>query len=67
VRSSSGSSSSREIPVTESACRIFCKVERLLFSVAQQPKSGLGHRIVEVSISHTTRHTHTPGMTPLNE
>jgi hypothetical protein len=31
----------------------------LFFSVVQQPNSGLGRLIVEVSISHTIRHTHT--------
>jgi len=46
-------------------------------SVAQKPKSVLGHLIVEVSRSHTTRqldththintHTHTHSRTPLNE
>ena len=38
-------------------------------SVAQKPKSGLGHLTVEVSRSHTTRKldTHTPSRTPLNE
>ena len=42
-------------------------------SVAQNPKSGLGHLTVEVSRSHTTRqlhthtHTHTHSRTPLNE
>ena len=30
----------------------------MFLSVAQQPKSGPGHLIVEVSISGTTRHTH---------
>jgi len=34
-------------------------------SVAQQPKSGLGHLIVEVSRTH--RHKYTLGWTPLNE
>jgi hypothetical protein len=33
--------------------------ENNYFSVAQQPKSGLGRLIVEVSRSHTIRHTHT--------
>jgi len=31
----------------------------LAFSVAQQPKSGLGHLVVVVSRSHTIRQTHT--------
>jgi len=35
--------------------------------VAQQPYSGLGRLIVEVSTSHTVRRTHTSGRTPLNE
>jgi len=29
-----------------------------LFSLVQQPKSGIGHLFVEVSSSHTLRHTH---------
>jgi hypothetical protein len=37
------------------------------FPVAQQPNSGLGHLIIEASKSHTVRHTHTPGRTPLEE
>jgi hypothetical protein len=36
------------------------------FSMAQQPNSGLGSLIVEVSISPTDAHTHIP-RTPLNE
>ena len=37
----------------------------LFFSVAQQPKSGLGPLIVVVPKSHTIRDA--PGWTPLNE
>jgi len=36
-------------------------------SAAQLPKSGLGHLTVEVSTSHTIRHTHRPGRTPPNK
>jgi hypothetical protein len=32
------------------------------FSVAQRPNSGLGHYIVEVSRSHTIRHTQPVGL-----
>ena len=39
---------------------IFC-------SVAQQPNLGLGRILVEVSTSHTIRHTYTHGRTPPNE
>ena len=45
----------------------------IFFSVAQQPKAGFGRLIVEVSRSHTIRHTHThthshaPSITPLHE
>jgi hypothetical protein len=39
----------------------------IIFSVAQQPKSGLDRIIVEVSISHTQLDTHTAGRTHLNE
>jgi hypothetical protein len=38
----------------------------IIFFVAQQPNSGLGHPIVEVSKSHSVRHT-TLGRTPLDE
>jgi hypothetical protein len=38
---------------------------KTLFVVAQHPKCGLGHFIVEVSVSQLD--THTPGMTPLDE
>jgi len=47
--------------------------EQFFVSVAQQPKSSLGRLSVEVSRSHTIRHTHTHtnthalGRTPLNE
>ena len=37
------------------------------FFVAQPRKSGLGSFIVELSRSHTIRHKHTHGRTPLNE
>jgi hypothetical protein len=37
----------------------------VFFPLAKQPNSGLGRLIVEVSRSHTIRHT--PGRTPLNE
>jgi hypothetical protein len=39
------------------------------FSVSQQPHSSLGRFIVDVSRSHTIRHTHTHthGSTPLND
>ena len=36
-------------------------------SIVQQPNSGVGRHIVGVPRSHTIRHTHTPGRTPLNE
>ena len=36
-------------------------------SVTQQPNSGLGRFIVEVSISHTIRHTRIPRRNPLKE
>jgi hypothetical protein len=39
----------------------------LFYSVVQQPNSGLGRLTVEFSGSHTIRHTHTPGKTPLTE
>jgi len=34
--------------------------------VVQQPNWGLGRLIVEVSRSHTIRHTHTQGRKPLD-
>ena len=42
---------------------------KCFFFVAQQPKECLGRLIVEVSRSHTIRHTHThtQSRTPLNE
>ena len=39
----------------------------LLFFLAQQLTLGLAHLIVEVSRSHTLRHTPTPSSTTLNE
>jgi len=39
----------------------------LLFSLAQQLTLDLAHLIIEVSRSHTIRHTPTPRSTPLNE
>jgi hypothetical protein len=41
----------------------------IFFSLSQQPNSSLGLLAVEVSRSHTIRHTHThtPDRTPLNE
>jgi hypothetical protein len=35
--------------------------------VAQQPNTGLDRLFVDVSRSHTIRHTHTAGRTPLDE
>jgi hypothetical protein len=35
--------------------------------ISQQPNSGLGRLIVEVSVSYTIRHTHRAGRTPLTE
>ena len=37
----------------------YCYINALtaLFSVGHQPKSGLGRSVVEVSISHTIKHT----------
>jgi hypothetical protein len=37
------------------------------FPVRQQPNPSLGRLIVDVSRSHTIRHTRTPGRTALNE
>jgi hypothetical protein len=37
------------------------------FFMVQQPNLGLGHLILQVSRSHTIRHTHIPGRTSLNE
>jgi len=38
-----------------------------VFSVTQQPNSGLGHLMVEVSRSHTVIHTHIYDRIPLDE
>jgi hypothetical protein len=37
------------------------------FSMRQQPSSGLDRLFVEAARSHTIRHSHTNGRTPLNE
>ena len=39
----------------------------LLFSLAQQLTLGVAHLIIEVSRSHTIRHTPTSSSTPLNK
>jgi len=44
-----------------------CELHRLIFPVAQQPHSGLGCLMVEVSGSHTHTHTHTLGRKILDE
>ena len=49
------------------------KWNKLFLSVAQRPKSGQSHLIIDVSTSHAIRrthartHTHTHGRTPLNK
>jgi len=50
-------------PVHPFVCVCVC----VCVCVWQQPHSGLGRFVFEVSISHTIRHTDIPGRTPLNE